>query len=150
MLRLIKPQWYVVDDGIDVPSSLPKCIKMWIFVSSCTWYRQNDADDCYITLIANHSQHVYLQPVAFNSDYIQSQTVCSGIIRQVRYAQKHRSKSSSWNSHQNSVVDASTVNAFKARLDKFWSHQAVRYDFTADLTGTGNRSEEVLKSQSFY
>ena len=50
----------------------------------------------------------------------------------------------------NSIVDASTVNAFKARLDKFWSHQAVKYDFTADLTGTGNRPEEVLKSQSFY
>ena len=29
-------------------------------------------------------------------------------------------------------------------------HQAVKYDFTADLTGTGNRSEEVLKSQSFF
>ena len=54
------------------------------------------------------------------------------------------------NSLPNSVVDASTVNAFKALLDKFWSHQAVKYDFTADLTGTGNRSEEVLKSQSFY
>ena len=55
-----------------------------------------------------------------------------------------------WNSLPNSAVDASTVNAFKARLDKFWSHQAVKYDFTTDLTGTGNRSEEVLKSQSFY
>jgi len=55
-----------------------------------------------------------------------------------------------WKSLPNSIVDASTVNAFKARLDKFWSHQAVKYDFTADLTGTGNRSEEVLKSQSFY
>ena len=54
-----------------------------------------------------------------------------------------------WNNLPNSV-NASTVNAFKARLDKFWSHQAVKYDFTADLTGTGNRSEEVLKSQSFY
>jgi len=29
-----------------------------------------------------------------------------------------------WNSLSNSIVDASTVNAFKARLDKFWSHQA--------------------------
>ena len=45
------------------------------------------------------------------------------------------------NSLPNSVVDASTVNAFKARLDKFWSHQAVKYDFTADLTGNGNRSK---------
>ena len=35
-------------------------------------------------------------------------------------------------------------------LDKFWSNQEVKYDFTADLTWTGNRSEEVLKSQSFY
>ena len=52
--------------------------------------------------------------------------------------------------HVLQIVDASTVNAFKARLDKFWLHQAVKYDFTVDLTGTGNRSEEVLKSQSFY
>jgi len=43
-----------------------------------------------------------------------------------------------------SVVDACTVNAFKARLDKFWQHQPVKFDFTADLTGTGNRSEEVI------
>ena len=32
-----------------------------------------------------------------------------------------------------------------ARLDKFWKHQSVMFDFTADLTGTGNRSEEVIK-----
>jgi len=50
-----------------------------------------------------------------------------------------------WNSLPNSGVDASTVNAFKAHLDKFWMHQAVKYDFTAVLTGTGNRSEEVTK-----
>ena len=55
-----------------------------------------------------------------------------------------------WNSLPNSIVDASTANAFKARLDKFWWHQAVKYDFTADLTGTGNGSKEVLKSQSFF
>ena len=47
-----------------------------------------------------------------------------------------------WNSLPNSVVDACTVNAFKARLDKFWQHQSVKFDFTADLTGTGNRSEK--------
>jgi len=50
-----------------------------------------------------------------------------------------------WNSLPNPVVDACTVNAFKARLDKFWQHQAVKFDFTADLTGTGNQSEEVIK-----
>ena len=38
-----------------------------------------------------------------------------------------------------------TVNAFKSCLDNFWKHQSVKFDFTADLTGTGNRSEEVKK-----
>ena len=46
---------------------------------------------------------------------------------------------------QSMRVDACTVNACKARLDKFWQHQLVKFDFTADLTGTGNRSEEVTK-----
>ena len=29
-------------------------------------------------------------------------------------------------------------DAFKARLGKIWLHQAVKFDFMADLTGTGN------------
>ena len=37
------------------------------------------------------------------------------------------------------------VNAFKALLDKIWLLQAVAFDFMADLTGTGNRSEAVIK-----
>ena len=45
----------------------------------------------------------------------------------------------------NSVVNTSTVNAFNAQLDKFWSHQAVKFDFTTDLIGIGNQSEEVIK-----
>jgi len=45
----------------------------------------------------------------------------------------------------NSVVNASMVNVFKARLDKFWSHLAVEFDITADLNSIGNRSEEVRK-----
>ena len=45
----------------------------------------------------------------------------------------------------NSVVDVCTVNAFKACLDKFLQHQALKFDFTADLTGIGNRSEDVIK-----
>jgi len=31
-------------------------------------------------------------------------------------------------------------NLFKARLDRFWENQDVKYDFTADLTGIGDRS----------
>jgi len=44
----------------------------------------------------------------------------------------------------NSVVNGSTVNAFIARLDKFWLHQAVKFDFTTELTGIGNQSEEIV------
>jgi len=55
-----------------------------------------------------------------------------------------------WNSLPNSVVDACTVNAFKARLDQFWQRQLVKFDFTADLTGTGNRSEEVIKRYCLF
>jgi len=36
------------------------------------------------------------------------------------------------------------VNAFKARLDKIWLHQAVKFDCTADLTATGNQSLLVI------
>jgi len=40
------------------------------------------------------------------------------------------------------VVLSDTVNTFKSRLDKFWQHQDVIYDFKAEIHGTG--------SQSFY
>jgi len=40
-----------------------------------------------------------------------------------------------WNSLPNHVVLSDTVNMFKSRLDKFWKHQDVMYDF-----GTGSRS----------
>ena len=34
------------------------------------------------------------------------------------------------------------VNVFKARLDEIWLHQAVKFDFTADLTGTGKHDQK--------
>jgi len=37
------------------------------------------------------------------------------------------------------------INQFKARLDKFWLHQDILYDYTADLTGIGDRSVHVTK-----
>ena len=46
-----------------------------------------------------------------------------------------------WNSLPDHAVDVNTVNLFKTRLDKFWVNQGVKYDFTADLTGTRGRSE---------
>ena len=45
-----------------------------------------------------------------------------------------------WNSLPNHVVDVNTVNLFKTRLDRYWINQDVKYDFTADLTGIGDRS----------
>ena len=33
-----------------------------------------------------------------------------------------------WNSLPNCVVDVSTINQFKARLDKLWLHQDILYD----------------------
>jgi len=45
-----------------------------------------------------------------------------------------------WNSLPNHVVLPDTVNTFKSRLDKFWQHQNVIYDFKAEIHGTGNRS----------
>ena len=48
-----------------------------------------------------------------------------------------------WNSLPNYVVDVDCLNSFKARLDKFWMHQEVVWDYKAELTGTGNRSECV-------
>jgi len=45
-----------------------------------------------------------------------------------------------WNSLSYSVVSAESVNTFKNRLDKFWSHQEVLCNYKADLCGTGNLS----------
>ena len=44
------------------------------------------------------------------------------------------------NSLPNHVVLSDTVNMFKSRLDKFWLHQDVIYDFKAEIHGTGSRS----------
>ena len=46
-----------------------------------------------------------------------------------------------WNSLPNAVVDVNSVDAFKSRLDNFWKLQDVKFDYIADLTGTGDRSE---------
>ena len=42
--------------------------------------------------------------------------------------------------------DANNNDVFKVRLDKFWAQQEVMFDWTADLTGTGDRSEYTVES----
>ena len=39
------------------------------------------------------------------------------------------------------VISATTTDTFRRRLDKFWQHQDVLYDYKAELTGVGNRSQ---------
>jgi len=34
------------------------------------------------------------------------------------------------------IVEAESVNSFKARLDRFWNDQEVKYDWKADIKGT--------------
>ena len=50
------------------------------------------------------------------------------------------------NSLPNYVVDVQSIDVFKVRLDKFWAQQEVMFDWTADLTGTGDRSEYTVES----
>ena len=53
-----------------------------------------------------------------------------------------------WNSLPNWVVDVQSVDLFKVQLDRFWVQQEVMYDWTAELAGTGDRSEYVEKNDS--
>ena len=46
-----------------------------------------------------------------------------------------------WNTLPNYVVDVLSVDLFKLRLDKFWALLDIMFDWTADLTETGNKSE---------
>jgi len=48
-----------------------------------------------------------------------------------------------WNSLPNDVVNASSLNVFKNRLDKHGIYQDVMYDWHADISGTGSRSNIV-------
>ena len=44
------------------------------------------------------------------------------------------------------LVDVNSLKQFETRLDKFWSNQDVMFDWTAEITGTGDRSEFKLET----
>ena len=46
----------------------------------------------------------------------------------------------------NYVVEVQSIDVFKVRLDKFWAQQEVMFNWTADVTGTGDRSEYTVES----
>ena len=48
-----------------------------------------------------------------------------------------------WNSLPDHVVER---KQFETRLDKFWRDQDVIFDWTAEITGTGDRSEFKLET----
>ena len=49
-----------------------------------------------------------------------------------------------WNSLPDYVVASPIINTFKARLDKFWENQDIRYNRKADISFTGSRSKVEL------
>ena len=42
---------------------------------------------------------------------------------------------------RNRNISADTTDTFKRRLDKFWQHQDILYDYKVEFTGVGNRSQ---------
>ena len=42
-----------------------------------------------------------------------------------------------WNSLPTHVITAISVDSFKNRLDKFWANEEARFDYKANLSGSG-------------
>jgi hypothetical protein len=56
-----------------------------------------------------------------------------------------------WNSLPNHVVNARSTNTFKNRLDEFWMEQEIVFNFKAEISGTGSRSEgRVMNDENEY
>jgi len=58
-----------------------------------------------------------------------------------------------WNNLPDSVVNATSINCFKNRLDRFWSNQPLLYDFNSSYvfitnTGSRNKFEVDLKKEA--
>ena len=46
-----------------------------------------------------------------------------------------------WNSLPDHVLDGNSLKLYEIRLDKFWGNQGVIFNWTIEITGTGDRSE---------
>ena len=44
------------------------------------------------------------------------------------------------------LVDVDSVDLFKSGPDNFWMSQHVKYDYTVNLAGTGERSQYNIES----
>jgi len=46
-----------------------------------------------------------------------------------------------WNSLPDYVVDTDNLDKFKMRIDEFWQHRELLFNYKSGLSGTGNRSQ---------
>ena len=69
-------------------------------------------------------------------------------FRKFSFAARVRRVVNVWNSLPDHVVDVNSLKQFETRLDKFWGNQDVMFDWTAEITGTGDRSEFKLETFS--
>ena len=51
-----------------------------------------------------------------------------------------------WNSLPDHAVDVNSLKQSETRLDKFWGDQDAMFDWTAEITGIGDRSEFKLET----
>ena len=51
-----------------------------------------------------------------------------------------------WNSLLDHVVDVNSLKKMETRLNKFWGNQDAMFDWTAEITGTGDRLEFKLET----
>ena len=68
----------------------------------------------------------------------------------LRSGNRGHSLAEPWNSLPNSVIQARSINSFKNKLDKFWSSQAIIYDYESPLTitnGIGNYDTKIFDSE---
>ena len=53
-----------------------------------------------------------------------------------------------WNSLPNSVITATSIESFEARLDKYWKKQEIVYNFEAKISTGRDKENEELESEA--
>ena len=79
--------------------------------------------------------------VSYQSEFIKNSLVnrrCHYGLRKYSFCNRITNV---WNNVPEDIVTAPLVNTFKNRLDKFWSIQDLKYNWQAEITGTGSRSK---------
>ena len=48
-----------------------------------------------------------------------------------------------WNSLPDAVVAVNDLNSFKTALDRYWTHQDMKYNWKSELSGLGSRTVKI-------